>query len=197
MVKRLVMTGCVLVVVSGAFGLGVANAKPKPARLQRIAAGDVPGRLRVDIDEAVEVRALDSQLPETSEPMVFLAIDSTVVRVLAARDHVGLYRITGARGVDYLVHVTQDGGPGTCVWSETTTVFRVSAVDHELVEVGTATTGGYLECSAAPRACGCGTWRSEMTVFSERGTTRLRLQPRARDSTAGSGRPPNATTLSF
>jgi hypothetical protein len=92
-----------------------------------------------------------------------------VLRVTRQRDHVGFFRLRGPHDYDYLIHVFQSGGPGTCVWAEFLVVYRIEDDSTALTTLQTLPTGGYLRCAdASSRSCGCGTWTSTFTARTTR-----------------------------
>jgi len=135
---------------------------------------------------------------EEGEESVYLAIGSRIVLRERERDVVGFYRIQGHYDYDFLVYITQGGGPGTCVWYKQARVFTL--FEDELLPRGTVELGGYLECADGEYAsCGCGTWEASWRTTRERIRTLLTTSPRVTysDPERPPKSPPPSETLSL
>lgn len=129
------------------------------------------------------VRVLDGGLD--GEPYSFVASGERVLFTVRARDFVGVHHERVHHERELLVLVTQDGGPGTCVWSKRAEVYEL--VDSEVWPRQEALLGGYLECAdGSSRACGCGTWEADWRLSVGRDHTAFTTEPRLTSEVEGS-----------
>ena len=121
-----------------------------------------------------------------NDQQVQVLVGDAALTPLRQRDFVSAELV----GLDRLWVVTQDGGPGTCIWSQTGTLY---AVGDSLEALRSVSLGDYLPCAQGPRSCGCGTWEASWTVDGEE----LRIKPHTTYVVAGAGAPPPESTLAI
>lgn len=121
-------------------------------------------------EDSFQVEVLTGVIDDTRT--VFLTARGRVLRVMREVDYVESRVVhSDLRDVDYLIVITEQGPPGTCIWYKAATIYFVF-VDGDwtgLTPQRTVSLGGYLACAdGRPSNCGCGTWEASWQV-SRRG----------------------------